>query len=150
MRLLTALALVLLIVGCGSTTTPAATVTATPTTSTAQSMTEWKHGAADAVHATGEALTALGGSMKAYDLPAMHVNCTHLRSTVDKLERTLPSPNRDVTAALQDSIDDFRSLTQLCMTINPSSTDEVKAMSDLVDHGSQRMTDAFNLMNNGW
>jgi hypothetical protein len=136
----------ILLAGCGSNTTPAATVTVTPSTTEApaQAMSDWKQSAANEIHAMGDSLIAVGDAMQGPDLPAMRVGCTRLSTSVDHLERDLPSPDQQVNSALQDTIDDFRSLSQLCMTLN--STAEIAEMQRLVDRGSQRMTHAFDLM----
>lgn len=150
---LAALSTLLLLTGCSADNPPPAAEPVTVTvarpleTPQPQSMTAWKQATADEIRATGTALTAVGDSMTNYDLPAMRVNCTRLRSSVDQLERALPSPDTAVNTALQGSIDDFRSLSQLCMTITPGSgNEEIDAMGDLVDSGSDHLYDAFDLM----
>jgi hypothetical protein len=148
MKALPILTAAILLTACGNTTTPAQTVTVTPTqtSATAQAMSEWKRGAADEIHTMGDAMTSIGDAMQHYDLPTMRVNCTRLRTSVDHLERQLPSPDTQVNDALQDTIDDFRALAQLCMTVTPTSDTELNEMGRLINRGGQRMSEAFDLM----
>lgn len=135
----------LLLTACGNTTPPAATVTVTPSTTT-PSMNDWRTESADESANLSQALRAVGDAITNRDLPAMRIGCTQLRSSVDALERDLPSPNPKVDTALHGALDDYRSVSQLCMTIRPGSTEEVTAMSDLIDSGTKHMKTAINLM----
>jgi hypothetical protein len=111
-------------------------------------MAQWKKQAADAVGTMGEALIATGDAMQAGpDFNAMHVGCTDVRSAADGLERQLPSPDGQVNAALHDTIDNFRSMSQICMTLGPlSNVAEIQSMRRYMDAGADRMNDAFDLM----
>lgn len=77
----------------------------------------------------------------------MRAACPDLRAASDQLERTLPAPDAGVTAALQDGVDNFRSLSQLCVNASPSMSDaERDQMERYLDDGGGRMCDAYETM----
>jgi hypothetical protein len=119
----------------------------TAQTSSPATMSAWKKRAADSVGNVGDALTAVGTAMQTRDLTGLHSGCADLRQAVDQLERQLPSPDRQLDAAFQDAIDNYRSLSQLCMTIGPTSTKaDIDQMQPYLDTGSGRMCDAYGIM----
>lgn len=145
----------LVIAGCGGTTTVETTKTVTesahsttaPSEDAELTMREWMAGAADPVGEIGDALIAVGEAMQAGDYATTRAKCPDLRAASDKLERTLPAPNPEVTAALQDGIDNYRSLVQLCANVDPTMSDaEIAQMESYIDVGSSRMCDAYELM----
>lgn len=152
-----AAAIAISVAACGSPSTSSSpstvTVTQTPAAPSAvaapmQTMTEWKHQAADSVSTVGGALVATGKAMQAGpDFPAMRVGCADLRSAADGLDRQLPSPDETVNAAFRDTIDNYRSASQICMTLGPfSSTEEIRSMEKYMDAGADRMYDAFDAL----
>lgn len=130
-------------------TTSAASVPSyvAPSTTSQPSMRTWMRGAADPVGAVGDALIAIGDAFQNLDFGAARARCPDLRAASDQLERELPSPDQQVTAALQDGIDNFRSLAQLCVNASPAmSQAEQRQMRNYLDVGGSRMCDAYELM----
>lgn len=114
-------------------------------------MASWSNQAADSVEAMGDALIATGEAMQAGpDFTAMRVGCADLRAASDGLDRQLPSPDRRVNAAFRDTIDNYRSASQICMTLGPaSSSAEIRSMREFIDAGGARMSEAFELLGLG-
>lgn len=110
-------------------------------------MRTWMRGAADPVGAVGDALISIGDAFRQSDFGSARARCPDLRAASDQLERQLPSPDPEVTAALQDGIDNFRSLAQLCVNASPAmSQAEQQQMRNYLDTGGSRMCDAYELM----
>lgn len=106
---------------------------------------DWDENALVDLQAVSDSLHQTGQAMINTDLGLMRIGCTNLRSAIDKLERKLPTPDDQATDALHDSIDDWRSLSQLCMTLGASSTDaEFNQMSTYLHDGEAHRQTAYD------
>lgn len=151
MRGLTICVAGVLLVGCGSSDPPSAstvTVTQPVVTTTQQSMASWKKQAADSVGQMGDALIATGDAMQAGpDFTAMREGCADLRAAADEIERQLPSPDAAVNAGFGAAVDNYRSASQLCMTMGPASdVADIASLRRFMDAGEVGMNAAFEAM----
>lgn len=130
-----------------TTTSSRAPLSTRTTTSAPTGMRAWMSEAAGPIGDVGTALTDIGQAMQVLDFPTVRATCPDLRAASDQLERTLPSPRSDVTAALQDGVDDFRSVAMLCVNADLTmSPVEREQMGFYLDRGAARMCDAYELM----
>lgn len=147
----------MVLAGCGGEPAPrtvtvtesAPPIAAPPVTTTAEpaTMSEWMKTAATPVGDVGDALIAVGQAMQDVDYGAIRATCPDLRAASDALDRALPSPDPEVTSALQDAVDNWRSLSQMCSNIAPPVSDaEMQQMNEYLDTGGTRMCDAYELM----
>ncbi|MEV0673585.1 hypothetical protein [Mycobacterium sp. NPDC050441] len=86
---------------------------------------EWRQAVIDAVVGLGTQLGPIGDAMTApvTDYGALHNACTDLRRYVDSTQpKVLPGPDVAVNNALQEGLDDFRSMADQCVELTPANS----------------------------
>lgn len=132
-------------------TTTAVVVSACTSTvsgqATAPSTLGWQRNVTTAITMLGTALGPVGDAMVSHDLAGMARACSGLSSPIDQIERLLPTPDSAVTAALRDSVSDYRSFARACLTLDATpSPSAVDKLSEYLVDGDDAMRTALHHM----
>jgi hypothetical protein len=142
--------------GCGTNTTTVethtVTATAEPTTTTTtpplrDAVSAWQQETLAPMQELGDAMDKISNASKAGDLTTMGITCQHAHDATEQLQQHMPSPDPDLTAALQKAISDYNSATQICTTAveNNNLTDFAQG-SDLLGEANNYMDTAVSIL----
>jgi hypothetical protein len=152
-----AIAIPLALSGCGSNTTTVethtVTATAEPTTTTAtttplrDAVSAWQRETLAPMQELGDAMDKISNASKVGDLTTMGITCQHAHDATEQLQQHMPSPDSDLTAALQKAISDYNSATQICTTAveNNNLTDFAQG-SDILSEANNYMDAAVSIL----
>jgi hypothetical protein len=151
------IAIPLALSGCGSNTTTVethtVTATAEPTTTTTTTpplrdmISAWHQETLAPMQELGDAMGKISTASKAGDLTTMGITCQRAHDATEQLQQHMPSPDPDLTAALQKAISDYNSAMQICTTAveNNNLTDFAQG-SDLLSEANNYLDTAVSIL----
>ena len=155
------IAIPLALSACGSnattveTHTVAATAEPTNTTTTTPPLRDvisaWQRQTQAPMQELGDAMDKISNASKVGDLTTMGITCQHAHDATEQLQQHMPSPESDLTAALQKAMSDYNSATQICTTAveNNDLTDFAQG-SDLLSEANNYMDTAVISASRPW
>lgn len=146
-----ATAVALALVGC-STSSEQITVTTTTATTAASSsnkaVSEW--GADElspSVNGIADSLAWVAAAIKGRDFSDARAGCRELDDQVEELQQKLPSPDAELTSAVQEAVDSFRYLARDCQGLHRAmSQDQLDAMKEWQELGLAAMGEASEIV----
>lgn len=155
-NILPVLCAALVLAGCSDGKDGAAAATSTSTTATTASvvaspaleLVEWgRDNLADSLDELGTAFTWIGGAVKSRDFADGRAGCRELADHVDALDAKLPAPDAEVTAHLQEVVEQFTLFARLCQRLNPYTTNaELDEMTVYRDKGEAALDRAMAII----
>jgi hypothetical protein len=138
-----AVASVLLVSSCGSSTetvrSTSSSITATTTTPTV-TLQDWAvDDVTPAMNKMGDALNWVAGAIDSRDLSDARAAARSMNSAIDELEATLPSPSTTADQYVESAVDHFREFARGLMGIGPSTTRD--EMDEMMQHQKEGMAD---------
>jgi hypothetical protein len=80
------------------------------------------------------------GRRESSDYTDARAACRSFSTSVDSLDRQLPTPDDGVTAVIRGAVSHFRDFTLECLTVNPEmKQDEANLVVSLRDQGIERV-----------
>ena len=121
----------------GSTSSPSATA-----------MRQWWSRASLHFQQSANALAAIQSAANADDIAGVAAACQQLHDAdAAGLQADLPTPDPDLTIAVQDMIDDAQTAAHICISIGPtSSTDEINQLRSYFAHAGAHLQTANEIM----
>jgi hypothetical protein len=150
-----AIAIPLAVSGCGGNTTTVETHTVTdtaePTTTTTtplrDAISAWQGETLAPMQELGDAMDKISNASKAGDLTTMGITCQHAHDATEQLQQHMPSPDPDLTAALQKAISDYNSATQICTTaVENNNLADFAQGGDLLGEANNYMDTAVSIL----
>jgi hypothetical protein len=94
-----------------------------------------------------DALESLNDAAQAQDFVGMHDSCVRLGAAANDLAATQPSPREDLTAAIQDAVDNFKQAGSKCDVLTPEAgQDAVQGVLADVQNGVASLQQAAALL----
>jgi hypothetical protein len=137
--------------GCGASThatqpgaTQPTTTPAAPTTFSHRSaVQDWTAKYSPIIRALGMALSERRDAVSSEDISHARVACQHLHDADDALQDALPTPDAELTNALQSAVDDYGTSAYFCITGTTNlSMSDLEQASSFVDQATVHMQTA--------
>jgi hypothetical protein len=149
------IAIPLVLTGCGSNTTTVEThtvtaepsTTTTSTTSRQDAVAAWHQETLAPMQEIDDAMGKISNAAKLGDLTTMGIACQHAHDATEQLQQHMPSPDPDLTAALQQAISDYNSATQICTTaVENNNLNDFAQGSDILSEANKYMDTAVSIL----
>jgi hypothetical protein len=133
----------------GRPTIPPTTGSAT-TTSQHEALVAWYNTAQSSVQDLGDAWVKVSEAAKHNNIAAVGVFCQQAHEADDELQQHMPSPDPELTAALQKAMSDYDAGTRLCTSaVESDNLDDLDQATNLLAEANKEMNTAVEILHRG-
>jgi hypothetical protein len=132
-------------------TAPSTSATAarsnTATTSQRDALVAWHETTQAPIQELSDAMDQISTAAKADNLSAMGIACQRAHDATDQVQQHMPSPDPELTAALQKAISDYNGATRICTTaVENRNLDDFQQGADLINEGNNYVDTAVSIL----
>lgn len=135
--------MVLVVAGCSSQNHTSGSGTTTTTSSHPQAVREWIELTKDHMQDLGIAMGKATVAVGAHDYAALGAACHEGHDAASFLQGHIPSPDKELTTALQASLDDFDAASHFCVAaVEDSDANEARHAGEFMNSAEGHLTTA--------